>query len=99
MFLVNGKTATLKQYNRNEVDIYDDQDITSIQIKLCPYNEDITVKFGRDTINEAKGYFIVKNIDVKVGDQIIYNGNTFTILEVRDNWIFNKIESISVAVK
>lgn len=99
MFLVNGKTATLKQYNRNEVDIYDDQDITSIQIKLCPYNEDINVKFSRDTINEAKGYFIVKNIDIKVGDQIVYNGNTYTILEVRDNWIFNKIESISVAVK
>ena len=41
MFLVSGMRATLYQYNRNNVsNPYDDQDIKTVQIKVCPYNVD-----------------------------------------------------------
>lgn len=101
MFLVNGKNATLIQYNRSEGnDIYDDEDIKTTQIVLCPYNQDFNVAFGKYTVPEAEGYFIIKRAtDVKEGDQIEYDGRVYTILQVRDNWIFNRIESYSVAVK
>lgn len=101
MFLVNGKKATLIQYNRNnKKDIYDDEDTQTTQIVLCPYNQDISVSFGTYSVPDATGYFILKRcVDVKEGDQIEFNGKTFTILDVRDNWIFNRIESFTVAVK
>ncbi len=101
MFLVNGKKATLIQYNRNnKKDIYDDEDTQTTQIVLCPYNQDISVSFGAYSVPDASGYFILKRcVDVKEGDQIEFNGKTFTILDVRDNWIFNRIESFTVAVK
>lgn len=101
MFLVNGKKATLIQYNRNnKKDIYDDEDKQTTQIVLCPYNQDISVSFGTYSVPDASGYFILKRcVDVKEGDQIEFNGKTFTILDVRDNWIFNRIESFTVAVK
>lgn len=101
MFLVNGKKANLLQYNRNEGnEIYDDEDIKTTQIVLCPYNQDINVAFGKYTVPEAEGYFIIKRAtDVKEGDQIEYDGKVYTILQVRDNWIFNRIESYTVAVK
>jgi hypothetical protein len=101
MFLVNGKKATLLQFNRNKLDdFYDDEDIKTTEIVLCPYNQDINVAFGKYTVPEAEGYFIIKRAtDVKEGDQIEYDGRTFTIIQVRDNWIFNRIESYTVAVK
>lgn len=101
MYLVNGKNATLLQYNRNNSkNIYDDEDIQTTQIVLCPYNQDISVSFGTYSVPDATGYFILKRcVDVKEGDQIEFNGKTFTILDVRDNWIFNRIESFTVAVK
>lgn len=101
MFLVNGKKANLLQYNRSEGnDIYDDEDIKTTEIVLCPYNQDINVAFGKYTVPEAEGYFIIKRAtDVKEGDQIEYDGRVYTILQVRDNWIFNRIESYTVAVK
>ena len=100
MFLVNGKKATLRQYNRKTSGVYDDEDVQETTCILCPYNQDISVNFGVYTVPEATGYFILKRAtDVKEGDQIVYAGNTYTILDVRDNWIWNKIESFTVAVK
>lgn len=106
MFLVNGKKATLIQYNRNKGNnydtgnIYDDEDMITTDIVLCPYNSDISIAFGKYSVPNATGYFILKRcVDVKEGDQIEFNGKTFTILDVRDNWIFNRIESFTVAVK
>lgn len=101
MFNVNGMEASLIQYNRNnEENIYDDQDQQTIDIVVCPYNVDQAIRFGIYTIPEATGYFIIKNnLDVKEGDQIVFNDKTYTILQVNDNWIWNKIANISVAVK
>lgn len=100
MFNVNGMSATLIQNNRTTSDFYDDQDKTQIDIKVCPYNVDQAVKFGLYTIPEATGYFIVKaGTDVKEGDQIVFNGITYSVLKVMDNWLWNKIANISLAVK
>lgn len=101
MYNVNGMDATLIQYNRNESEsIYDDQDKQEVDIVVCPYNVDQAIQFGINTIPEATGYFIIKNdVDVKEGDQITFKGETFTILHVKDNWIWNKLANISVAVK
>lgn len=100
MFNVNGMNAKLIQNNRGTSSIYDDQDKTEINIKVCPYNVDQAVRFGIYTIPEATGYFIVKSkIDVKEGDQIIFNGKEYSVLKVQDNWLWNKIANISLAVK
>lgn len=100
MFNVNGMKATLVQNNRTSSDFYDDQDKTEVSIKVCPYNVDQAVKFGLYTIPEATGYFIVKNnVDVKEGDQIIFENRTYSVLKVQDNWLWNKIANISLAVK
>ena len=101
MFNVNGIKAKLIQNNRGTNEsIYDDQDKTEINIKVCPYNVDATVKFGVYTVPEATGYFIVKrNTPVEEGDQLVVNGRTFSILKVHDNWIWNKVANIILAVK
>ena len=102
MFLTNGMKATLIQNNRsaNYNDPYDDQDKKSVDIVVCPYNVDQAVKFGIYTIPEAKGYFVLKNtVDVREGDQIVFNNTTYSILDVQDNWIWNKIANYIVAVK
>lgn len=101
MFLVNGIKATLIQYNRNSVNsIYDDQDKQEKPIKLCPYDISDGIKFGLYTVPEATGYFQVpRNIDVLEGDQIVFNNETYTILKVQDNWIFNRVENKILAVK
>lgn len=100
MFNTNGFKAKLIQHNRKTSKYYDDQDKTEIDIKVCPYNVDLTVKFGTYTVPEATGYFIVKrNTPVKEGDQLVIGGKTFTILKVQDNWIWNKIANIILAVK
>ena len=101
MFLTNGMKATLIQNNRsNDNSPYDDQDKRSVDIVVCPYNVDQAVRFGVYTVPEAKGYFIVKNtVDVKEGDQLIFGGRTYSILKVKDNWLWNKIANFTVAVK
>lgn len=100
MFLVNGKKATLIKYNRQNTGVWDDLYTEEEDIVLCPYNQDIRVSFGEYTIPEATGYFIVKNTtDIKEGDQINYNDKTYTIIEVKDNWLWNKIASYTIAVK
>ena len=61
---------------------------------------DVTDRFGMYTVPEAEGYFILKNTaDVKEGDQLIIGDRTFSILKVKDNWIWNKIVNYTVAVK
>lgn len=101
MYNVNGMSAKLIQYNRNDSEsIYDDQDKKEIDIVVCPYNVDMSERVGIYTTPEATGYFIIKNnVDVREGDQLIFMNDTFTILEVKDNWIWNKLANISIAVK
>ncbi len=100
MFLTNGMNAQLIKYNRDNTGVYDDEYTSTEDIVICPYNQDIRVAFGVYTIPEAEGYFIVKRAtDVKEGDQIVFNGNTLTVLKVKDNWIWNRIENYTVAVK
>lgn len=100
MFNVNGIPAILIQNNRGESDYYDDQDKKEIKIVVCPYNADMSVRFGTYTVPEAKGYFIVKNfVDVKEGDQLKVGNRTFSIIDIRDNWIWNKLANIILAVK
>ena len=100
MFNTNGMKATLIQNNRNESSTYDDQDKNYIDIKVCPYNVDQAIKFGVYTIPEAKGYFIVKHgTDVREGDEIIFNNHTYVVLQVNDNWVWNKIANIGLMVK
>jgi hypothetical protein len=102
MFNVNGFKATLVQNNRttSSLDYYDDQDKKEIEIKVCPYNVDQTIKFGEYTTPEATGYFITKaNVEVQEGDELIINGHTYSILKVQDDWIWNKVANIILAVK
>jgi hypothetical protein len=102
MFNVNGFKATLVQNNRttNDLDYYDDQNKKEIEIKVCPYNVDQTIKFGEYTTPEATGYFITKaNVEVQEGDELIINGHTYSILKVQDDWIWNKVANIILAVK
>lgn len=100
MFNVNGMKAILIQNNRGTSNYYDDQDKKQVKIKVCPYNADISVRFGTYTVPEAKGYFIVKSkTPVKEGDQLIFDGRTFSIIDVRDNWVWNKLTNIIIAVK
>lgn len=101
MFNVNGMVATLIQNNRNdEKSYYDDQDKKEVSIKVCPYNVDMSVRFGTYTVPEATGYFIVKgNTPVKEGDQLVIDNKTFSIIKVQDDWIWNKVANIILAVK
>lgn len=100
MFLVNGMRGTLTKFNRGVSGVYDDEDKNSVPIKVCPYNQDVRVAFGTYTMPEAEGYYIVKSsVDVKEGDQITFQGRTYTIIKVKDNWLWNNIESYTVAVK
>ena len=78
----------------------DDEYVEEQSIVLCPYNQDIRVAFGVYTVPEAEGYYIVKRAtDIKEGDQIVFGGQTLTVLKVKDNWIWNKIVNYTVAVK
>lgn len=102
MFNVNGIPAVLIQNNRTSTndDYYDDQNKQEVNIVVCPYNADVSVKFGTDTIAQAKGYFIVKgDTPVKEGDQIRIGDKTFSIIDLKDNWIWNKVANITLAVK
>ncbi len=103
MFITNGLPATLIKRNRgNDVNtgVWDDEYTLTEDVVICPYNQDIRVAFGVYTIPEAEGYYILKNTtDVKEGDQITFMDNTYTIIKVKDNWIWNKIANFTVAVK
>ena len=102
MFNVNGIPAVLIQNNRNtdENVYYDDQDKQEVDIVVCPYNADVSADFGTDTIAQAKGYFIVKaETPVKEGDQITIGDETFSVIELKDNWIWNKIVNKTLAIK
>ena len=101
MFLVNGLKAKLRQFNRNENNNpYDDQNYQDKEIKCCPYDIDQAISFGIYTVPEATGYFIIKSkVDVREGDQLIFKNQEFTILKVQDNWLWNKVANISIAVK
>lgn len=100
MFNVNGMKATLIQNNRNESGYYDDQDKQEVTIKVCPFNVDETIRFGIYTVPEATGYFIVKaKTPVREGDQLVLGDRTFSIIKVQDDWIWNKVANIILAVK
>lgn len=102
MFNVNGFQAILVQNNRTTTqnDYYDDQNKNQVNIKVCPYNVDQTVRFGNNTVPEATGYFITKaKVDVEEGDELIISGHTYSILKVQDDWIWNKVANIILAVK
>lgn len=101
MFNVNGMKAVLIQNNRNDNDsYYDDQDKQEVDIKVCPYNVDMAVKFGIVSVPEAKKYFIVKgNTPVKIGDQILFKNELFSVITVEDHWIWNKVANIILGVK
>ena len=112
MFLINGQKAILRQFNRQpNTNVFDDQNYREITIKCCPYDISQGIKFGIYTVPEAKGYYQVpRTIDVRQGDQIIFvgandvNDPTFesqvhTILDVQDNWLFNRVENKILAVK
>ena len=93
--------------NKKEVDtiledfVYDDEDIEeAITIDVIPYNVDQAIQYGIYTVPEATGYFIVRSkVDIREGDMIIFHDRQYSILAIQDNWVFNKIESIEVAVK
>ena len=103
MYITNGLNATLVKYNRGleeNTGVWDDEYTKEESIVLCPYNQDVRVAFGTYTVPEAEGYYIVKSsVDVKEGDQISFMGRTYTIIKVKDNWIWNKIENFTIAVK
>ena len=101
MFLVNGFQAKLIQYNRNGKSLaYDDEDTQEVPIKIIPYNADDTVVFGTYTEPGATGsYMVRREVDIKEGDQIIFNDRTHTVVKLADKWIFNRIEYKVVFVK
>lgn len=112
MILVNSQLATLRQFNRTDDNQYfDDQNYKDISIKVVPYDVDDLIRFGIYTIPEAKGFFMVnRNVDVRKGDQIIFKGKflnknielvdkKLTVIEVKDSWIFNRLENQIVIVK
>lgn len=103
MFITNGLSATLIKYNRGQevnTGVWDDEYTLEENIVLCPYNQDNSISFGIYSVPEAKGYYIVKNtVDIKEGDQIVFNGETYTVIDVKDNWIWNKVVNYTIAVK
>lgn len=101
MYLFNPKKAQLIRKNRNTDYVYDDEDVEeSISLDVIPYNVDQAIRYGIYTVPEATGYFIIRhNVDIREGDLITFNNRQYSVLKVIDNWIFNKIESIEVAVK
>ena len=106
MFNVNGMPAVLVKNNRNDFNYhlsyypYDDQDKQTENIIVCPYNVDQSVSFGVYSEGEATGYYILKNcVDVREGDELIFNNRRYSILKVKDNYIWNKLANFTVAVK
>ena len=94
MYLVNGFNGKLIQRNRNGVSLaYDDEDIQKVNIKIIMYDMDNGLNFGTYTVPEATGSFMLRrDVDVKEGDEIEFDGKTYSILKVAEKWIFNRIE-------
>jgi len=94
MFLVNGMKAKLVQRNRNGKSLaYDDEDMKTIDISVIPYNVDDEVSFGTYTEPNAVGSFMIRrNVDIKEGDEIIWNNRTYSVVRLADKWIYNRIE-------
>lgn len=101
MFLVNGIKAILVMRNRTpSKSYYDDEPKKEVQIKVCPWGEHDVVKFGLYTVPEAQGYFMTHRwCKADIGDQLKYQGKTYSILKVEEGWIFNRIEFKILAVK
>ena len=102
MYLFNPMKAQLIRKNRSTEDfVYDDEDKeTPIDLDVIPYNVDQAIRYGIYTVPEATGYFIIRHyVDIKEGDMILFADRQYSVLDVQDNWIFNKLESIEVAVK
>ena len=101
MFLVNGFKAKLVQFNRNGTSLaYDDEDTQEKDIVVIPYNMDDSIRFGIYSVPEATGSFVVRrDVEVKEGDQIKYNGKIYTILKLSEKWIYNRIEYKVLFVK
>lgn len=101
MYLLNPLKAQWIAKNRNTDFVYDDEDVEeAVTIDVIPYNIDQAISYGIYTVPEATGYFIIRSkVSIKEGDMIIFNDRQYSVLKVCDNWIFNKIESIEVAVK
>lgn len=100
MILTNFMKAKLYQYNRGTSDAYDDEDIRVVDIQVCPYNTNVSIKFGVYTDQVDTGYYIVKgNVDIKEGDQIEFRGERHTVMTVKDNWIWNKVVNMTILVK
>jgi hypothetical protein len=102
MYLFNPKKAQLIKKNRStEEFVYDDEDVSEpITIDVIPYNVDQALQYGIYTVPEATGYFIVRSkLDIREGDMIIFQGRQYSVLHIRDNWVFNKVENIEVAIK
>lgn len=102
MYLFNPKKAQLIMKNRSSQDfVYDDEDVSQgTTIDVIPYNVDQAINYGIYTVPEATGYFIIRNkVDIREGDMITFNNRQYSVLKVHDTWVFNKIESIEVAVK
>lgn len=113
MFLIRGQKAILRQFNRvDDTAVFDDQNCKEISIKCCPYDISQGIRYGIYTVPDAKGYYQVpRNVDVRQGDQIIFIGNGIgtsgverqeqihTILDVQDNWLFNRVENKILAIK
>lgn len=108
MFIVNGLKANWYKFNRNTTTgFYDDKDITTTTLKLCPYNGADNVKFEIYSHPEATGYYIVdRRYPVKIGDQLqifqqdgTLQDRKLTVLKAQDNWCFNRVENLILAVK
>lgn len=97
MFLNKSKTATLNKYRSN--DYYDDVATQTETIRVTPYNTDMSIRFGANTIPEAKGYFIAEVCDAQEGDTLTYENHNYTILQINDRWQFNKIVNLVLIVK
>lgn len=94
MFLVNGLRAKLIQHNRNGKSLaYDDEDVQTKDIKLIAYNMDNSITFSTYSVPEATGSFMLRReLDVKEGDEIEFQGKTYSIIKVAEKWIYNRIE-------
>lgn len=101
MYLFNPFKAKLIAKNRDTDFVYDDEDKEEPKtLDVIPYNIDQAIRYGIYTVPEATGYFIIRSkVKIREGDQIEFEGRKFSVLHVKDNWIFNKLASIEVAVK
>ena len=68
------------------------------KIKVCPYNVDLN-KNLEYSHPEATGFIQSKDALIYEGRPIRIWRKKFTILESKDNWIWNKVANITVLVK